>query len=168
MIPHRLIERPAFDVVGRQTWIGGQDNSLFGRFWQQCQADGLFEQFDRIGGSQPGAHTGGVTLGISRVEADPARREFHYMIAIEAPPHAPAEALAGLERYRVPACLWAAFECRGSVPESIVQAEMYAFMQWLPASGYAHAPAPEMEVYPPGESGEAYVCEFWLPVAWKA
>jgi len=34
------------------------------------------------------------------------------------------------------------------VPESIVQAEMFAFMEWLPQSGYEHALAPEMEVYP--------------------
>ena len=44
------------------------------------------------------------------------------------------------------------------------QSEIYAFTQWLPASGYAHANAPEMEVYLPGVSGAEYVCEFWLPV----
>ena len=55
---------------------------------------------------------------------------------------------AGLERYEVPAARWAVFECRGKVPDSIVASEMYAFMDWLPDSGYRHALAPEMEVYP--------------------
>jgi hypothetical protein len=36
MVNFRLIERPAFEVIGRKTWIGGQDNELFGRFWQEC------------------------------------------------------------------------------------------------------------------------------------
>jgi AraC family transcriptional regulator len=48
---------------------------------------------------------------------------------------------------------------------SLVTAEIYAFSQWLPASGCVHALAPEMEVYPPGQ-GEPY-CEFWLPVVSK-
>jgi AraC family transcriptional regulator len=34
-------------------------------------------------------------------------------------------------------------------------------MEWLPNSGYEHALAPEMEVYP--SQGEEY-CEFWLPI----
>lgn len=161
MVNFRLIQRPSFDIIGKQTWISGQDNSLFGRFWEQCGADGVLAQLQRMGGMQPGAQTGGVTLGVSRVESDPANRAFNYMIAIEQPSGVET---GDLERYRVPACQWAVFECRGTVPDSIVQSEIYAFTQWLPASGYAHANAPEMEVYLPGESGADYVCEFWLPV----
>ena len=65
--------------------------------------------------------------------------------------------------------MWAVFECNGKVPEAIVKAEMYAFMEWLPNSKYVHAHAPEMEVYPPGIDGsskDAYN-EFWLPVSKK-
>ena len=164
MIQYRLVERPSFEVIGRKTWIAGQDNSLFGRFWEQCVQNGLLERFTQISGRQPGAQTNGVTLGISRVEQDPIRREFYYMIAIESP----SEIIAApdLESYRVPASTWAVFECRGKVPDSIVASEIYAFTQWLPVSGYAHANAPEMEVYPPSavaDGGETY-CEFWLPV----
>ena len=167
-IQYRLVERPAFDVLGRKTWIAGQDNSLFGRFWQRCAQDGLFDRFAQLRGQQPGMQTNGLTLGISRVEQDPTRREFDYMIAIEAP----SEGIVApdLELYHVPATLWAVFECRGKVPDSIVTSEIYAFTQWLPASGYAHAHAPEMEVYPPSsaENGDETYCEFWLPVVRKA
>jgi AraC family transcriptional regulator len=43
---------------------------------------------------------------------------------------------------------------------------MFAFMEWLPLSEYAHARAPEMEVYFPGNDGvsEESYCEFWLPI----
>jgi AraC family transcriptional regulator len=160
----RLIERPAFQVVGKKTWISGQDNTLFGRFWQQCQAEGLLERFEQLGGLRPGPQTGGVTLGVSCVEQDPSKREFHYLIGIEHP-----EDVAGLETYPVPAARWAVFACHGKVPESIVQAELYAFMEWLPNSPYVHAYAPEMEVYPPGPGGESddSYSEFWLPIADK-
>lgn len=165
MINYRIVERPAFDIVGKQTWIAGtDDNEAFGRFWQQCQTNGLFSAFEFIGGLRPGPQTNGVTLGVSRVEADPANRAFYYMIAIEKPANSETY---DLECYQVPASQWAVFECRGPVPEAIVAAEMYAFGEWQPTSGYRHALAPEMEVYSLNSKGARdpdYYCEFWLPI----
>ena len=167
MTTYRIIERPAFEVIGKKTWISGPDNAQFGRFWEQCQSEGLFETFKQIGGLRPGPQTRGVTLGVSRVENDPANRAFDYMIAVEKPGACPA---TDLESYCVPASQWAVFECHGKVPEAIVEAEIFCFTQWLPNSAFVHANAPEMEVYPPesqGDSDDNY-CEFWLPIARKA
>ncbi|MFZ6030240.1 MAG: GyrI-like domain-containing protein [Chloroflexota bacterium] len=161
MVKFRLLERPGFEVVGKKAWIGGQDNELFGRFWRECQANGLLATFWQLRGDRPGPQTGALTLGISRVEQDPNKREFFYMLAVEKQADYPASLLEGMETYTVPATRWAVFECRGKVPESIVKAEMFAFMEWLPTSGYEHALAPEMEVYP--NLGDRY-CEFWLPI----
>lgn len=165
----RIVERPAFDLLGKKTWIAGvEDNDAFGRFWEQARAEGLFALLERIGGLRPGPQTGGVTLGVSRVEKDPANRAFYYMIAIENPSRVTLEEL---ESFRVPAAAWAVFPCLGPLPDAIVAAEIYAFTQWLPASGFVHALAPEMEVYPPnsGESDSpAHICEFWLPIARRA
>ncbi|MBN1886989.1 MAG: AraC family transcriptional regulator [Thermoflexales bacterium] len=165
MITYHIIERPAFDVVGKKTWISGQDNDLFGRFWIQCQKEGVFELFGRLSGNQAGLQTRSSALGVSCVEADPANRAFYYMIAIEQPDQCSDE----LEAHHVPASQWAVFECVGPVPEAIVKSEIYAFTQWLPSSGYEHAKAPEMEVYFPGNDGaspDSY-CEFWLPITKK-
>ncbi len=156
MINFRIFERPAFEVIGKKTWIPGQgDNEAFGRFWELCRADGTLTALEQANSFQPGSQTMGRTLGLSRVEQDPSNRAFYYMIAIEKPDNFEAE---GLESYQVPASSWAAFECRGKIPDSIVEAEIFAFTQWLPSSGYRHAHAPEMEVYLDGYS------EFWLPI----
>ncbi len=165
MINVHLIERPAFTIAGWKTWISGPDNEQFGRFWQQSRADGLFDIFQRMkesSGFHAGPQTNAAVLGVSRVEKDPANRSFYYMIAIEILEGCSAESL---EPYQVPGARWAVFECRGKIPESIVQAEMYAFTQWLPNYGYRHALAPEMEVYP--ATAEEDYCEFWLPVEMK-
>jgi AraC family transcriptional regulator len=157
----RLIDRPAFTIAGRKTYISGPDNEQFGRFWARARAEGLFAVFDQLRqqtGCFPGPRTNGAVLGVSRVEKEPAKRDFDYMIAIEVPDDFQ---VVELNTYQVPAGRWAVFECRGKVPEAIVEAEIYAFTQWLPSSGYHHALAPEMEVYPASE--EEY-CEFWLPV----
>ena len=127
----RIIKRPAFHISGKKTWISGQDTASFGKFWDRCRAEGLFEIFTDINGLQPGVQTGGVTLGVSRVEENPANRAFHYMIAIENPHEDIGEEL---ESYWVPAVQWAVFECRGKVPEAIVKAEMFAFMEAADAS----------------------------------
>ena len=126
MTRHRIVQRPAFQVVGKKTWISGPDNGLFGQFWERCTAEGLLEVFKQINGLQPGQQTRGVTLGVSCVEQDPAKRDFYYLIGIETPQDCTA---LGLESYQVPASRWAIFECHGKVPDAIVQAEMYAFME---------------------------------------
>lgn len=164
MIKFRMVERPSFEVVGKKAWIGGQDNELFGRFWRECQANGLLHSLWQLHGGKPGPQSGGLTLGISRVEQNPGKREFFYMIAIEKRDDYPARLLEGMETYQVPATRWATFECHGKVPESIVKAEMFAFLEWLPTSGYEHALAPEMEVYPNLDNRYS---EFWLPIRAK-
>ena len=94
-------------------------------------------------------------LGVSCVEKDPNNRAFDFYIASE------CSELDGYEEYVVPAATWAIFRTKGKLPQALVNAEMYAFMEWLPTSGYEHAVAPELEVYPADESETV---EFWLPV----
>ena len=127
-VPYRIIERPAFRIAGRQTFISGPDNDQFGRFWDDCRAQGWLASLDQIrqaGGTWAGPQTGAAYLGVSRVEHDPTNRAFNYMIAVEAPGDAIP---AGLETCQIPACTWAVFECHGQPPLSIVKAEMFAFM----------------------------------------
>jgi AraC family transcriptional regulator len=163
MIKYRIIEIPAFEVIGKKTWISGRDNSLFGDFWGKCMEEGLFEIFAEINNRQPGEYTCGYPLGISRVEHNPEIRNFFYIIAIEKPRNSK---YFDLEHYQVPSSQWVVFECWGKVPESIVKSEMYTFFEWLTASGYQHALVPEIEVYFPemdGISDRSY-CEFWLQI----
>ncbi|NLO41031.1 MAG: hypothetical protein GX115_16385 [Ruminiclostridium sp.] len=103
--------------------------------------------------------------GVSCVEKDPGNRSFYFYIAAESD-NCPED--LGLEQYSVPACTWAVFENKGAMPNSLVESEMYAFMNWLPNSNYTHANAPEMEVYPQRDfPGEGTLTEFWLPLKEK-
>ena len=168
MSHYRIIDKPAFEVMGEKTWISGQDNDLFRLFWVQCREGGLFEAFEHIRGDQTGKITNSTVLGISCVENDPNQRSFIYLIAIEKPETCATDVpeIQKLAFYHVPAAKWAVFECVGKVPQSIMETEMFAFLEWLPSSGYEHAKAPEMEVYFPGNDGLSVdnYCEFWLPL----
>lgn len=153
MIEFRLETHGAFCACGKRTWISGQDNSLFGRFWDACHGDGTVEL---LKASAKPEITKAPVIGISCVEKDPGNRAFDFCIAAE------GAQVPGCESYTVSPCTWAIFRNRGKLPKSLVDAEMFAFTQWLPQSGYVHAPVPELEVYP--EDGSV---EFWLPIMEK-
>lgn len=160
MVSMRMEEKPAFKIIGRKTWINGTDSSQFGRFWQQCGEDGLLQTLSSIG-RQPGSVTSGMFLGVSCVEKDPSVRDFYFYVAAES---ASGPDNDDLEEYTVPASRWAVFQNSGVLPDALIEAEMTAFMKWLPASSLRHAAAPEMEVYPPCDTMGETLVEFWLPV----
>lgn len=153
MIEMRMETTGAFTVSGKKTWISGQDNSLFAKFWDTCEKDGTVKLLKSL--ADP-AITQAAIIGVSRVEDDPTNRAFDFYIASEC-----AQA-PGCESFTVPACTWAIFRNTGKPPMALVDAEMEAFMKWLPNSCYEHANAPEMEVYKQDGS-----VEFWLPVREK-
>lgn len=159
MVQVRVEHKPGFSVMGRRTWIGGDgpSNEPFGRFWDDCRANGYLEALNRATGGLPGVVTGGVILGVSLI-VDPAVRNFFYCIGAE------GVTLERCEGFCVPAGEWAIFYNRGVMPDALVEAEMLAFGQWLPKSGRRHSVAPELEVYLPSIDKGVVSVEFWLPL----
>ena len=93
-------------------------------------------------------------LGASRETGE----GWRYMIGVCA-----KEAGEGMALWRVPACQWAVFSGRGAMPTAIQEVERRAVLEWLPASGYEYANAPDIEAYLVPEPQNA-AFEVWLPV----
>ena len=93
-------------------------------------------------------------LGASRETGE----GWRYMIGVCA-----KEAGEGMALWRVPACQWAVFSGRGAMPAAIQEVERRAVLEWLPASGYEYANAPDIEAYLVPEPQNA-AFEVWLPV----
>jgi len=161
MVNVRIEEKPSFQVAGRKIWISGQDNEQFGVFWQESHNNGLIETLRKLRNNICGEITKADVFGVSCVEKDPNNRAFNFFIATEI---TDKENINSLEYYTIPSCKWAIFSNQGELPMSLIDAEMYAFMEWLPASQYNHANAPELEVYPAHDNK---LVEFWLPVVDK-
>lgn len=159
MIELRIEKKPAFRVVGAKTWISGQDNDQFGVFWNEAEKSGLIAKLHSVMSDVGESVTKSGVFGISCVEKNPDDRAFYFYIAAESD-----KETDGLEAYTVPECEWAIFRNHGDLPMSLVNAEMYAFMEWLPSSPYKHALAPELEVYP---AADATSVEYWLPIVKK-
>ncbi len=166
MIKVRIEKKPEFKIIGRKIWISGtDDNEAFGDFWEKSNQDGLIDDLKEIYRNNNNTVLNSPVFGVSCVEKDPNNRSFYFFIATECEDY-PRD--CDLEKYIVPACEWAVFENTGKLPMCLIDAEMYAFGEWLPNSGYIHANAPEMELYPPCiDTGKGIITEFWLPIEKK-
>lgn len=154
MVKVQLEHKPAFKVTGVKTWISKVED--FHDFWEQCHRNGTIPRLKSLN-NVPGAITKSHIFGVSRVENDPDNRDFYFFIATEGDGF--GEEM--FETFTIEESLWAIFMCSGEVTKALFEAEMYAFKKWLPSSGYKHAFAPELEVYPANDSD---CVEFWLPV----
>lgn len=152
MVKIRLEYKPEFEVTGVKTWISKVED--FHNFWNKCHEDDTISTLKSLGNHNV---TESLIFGVSRVENDPNNRDFFFYIAAE---YAENDN-KNFETFTIPASQWAIFECKGDVSNALFEAEMYAFKEWLPSSGYIHAKAPELEVYPVRDS---QIVEFWLPI----
>lgn len=157
---YKIVEKEAFPIVGKGIRVSCKDGENFKRipaFWEACCQDGTCDRLSASAGE----------LGILGVcmAYDMAAEELTYMVAVE---KGQAQVPEGLVEEEIPAAAWAIFESVGPMPEAIQKVWGRIFSEWFPATGYEHADAPELEVYPPGDNGAAdYRCEVWIPVIKK-
>jgi AraC family transcriptional regulator len=162
---YRIVEKPAFKAAGpviETSGVEGANLKEIPAFWRTRNADGTV---GRLAG-----HMGPLGLLGVCYDYNPRDSSLKYMIGIEAPPHGLADLPAGAQLVPIPGGTYAVFESVGPMPGAIQQTWKRIYSEWFPASGYEHAGAPELEVYPPntGSKGDItspdYVCEVWIPV----
>jgi len=153
----RIENKEAFTVAGTTIQVsctGGEHMRAIPRFWQTSREDGTIARLASIAEGQD-------LLGVC-LDMKPDTGELTYMIAARTSSAAGTE---GFVAATIPASAWAVFPCKGPIPGAIQSLFQRIFQEWFPASGYKHAPAPELEVYPPGDTAsESYQCEVWIPV----
>lgn len=139
MVTVKIVKKNSFKVSGKKVFISGQDNSQFEKFWSKCNDDGTTEKLKSLSLKPNENVTGSKIFGVSRVEKDPNNRAFDFYIASE------CEDVEGFETFTIRETTWAIFKS-DSTPmiKALIDAEMYAFMEWLPSSGYKHSFAPEL------------------------
>ncbi len=153
---YMIQEKDAFRVVGAKAHFDMNVEESFAKvpqFWAQTMQNGDFEKLCALPAKDP--------CGVLGVSTCMNGRDFDYYIAVATDAPAPD----GLSEYMVPAATWAVFECVGPMPQAVQQLQTRIVSEWLPASGYEYADAPDIEVYPQGDTQAAdYRCEVWLPI----
>ncbi|MFD2044260.1 GyrI-like domain-containing protein [Ornithinibacillus salinisoli] len=157
---YRIVERKAFRIMGKGIQVTTRDGENLRRipeFWQETNTSQFGEELEKASGPM------GV-LGVC-MEFDSQQDLFTYFIAVEKNDEAPAD----WEEKVIPASTWAVFEAVGPLPGSIQKVWERIFSEWFPSTGYEHANAPEMEVYPiEGKvDDDDHRCEVWIPIMKK-
>lgn len=99
----------------------------------------------------------GALAGLLGVSVCNEKEPWKYFIAVSSTK--PGD---GFEEYTIPASTWAVFPGEGT-NQSIQQLEQRIITEWLPASGYEYADAPDIEVYLNPDPQDAKY-EVWIPV----
>ena len=157
---YRIVERKEYEVIGKLIKVSCKDGDNFRRvpeFWRECYKNGTVEMLCA-------ASKGKELLGIC-MDMDYEKEQMSYMIAVENNGSIKDNSLT---IRTIPAANWAVFTSVGPMPGAIQKVWERIFQEWLPATGYEHADAPELEVYPKGDNqAEDYRCEVWIPVVKK-
>ena len=99
-------------------------------------------------------------MGLLGVSVCNEEEQWKYFVAVSS-----TKAGDGFEEYTVPASTWAIFSGTGT-NQSIQELERQIITEWLPASGYEYANAPDIEVYQNPDPQNAQY-EVWIPVVKK-
>lgn len=150
---YRIEEKPAFRIVGVSQPLDKEIENNFTavpQMWQNAAANGTFETLIPLMNHPP--------MGVLGVSACNDNGDWRYFIAVSSC----ADTDDTLDEYLVPACTWAIFNGSGT-GISIQELQQRIVTEWLPASGFEFADAPDMEVYQnPDPDNMQY--EVWIPV----
>lgn len=163
---YKILEKPAFDVVGRGKKFSTSDGTnliKIPQFWQEFSASAEYQKLTKLGRGKPGPVTGAEMLSAVLPNEKNTWDPIIYTICIEKPGQT-----ADFDVYHIPAATWAIFESIGPMPKAIQDVTVKIFQEWFPSTGYEHDAKPELEVYLPGDpNSKDYRCQVWIPVVSK-
>lgn len=154
---YRIVEKEAFKVIGSKIVTSQEENmkkNAIPKFWDKVNADGSAEKMCTFSKEQS-------VLGVC-YDGKPDGT-FSYMIGVVSDKTSP-----DFEVITIPSAKWAVFECIGPMPKSIQKVWNDIFQNFLPTSGYEHAPMADFELYTYGDvKSPDYKSEVWIPIVPK-
>lgn len=153
---YRIEKREAFRIVGVKTPLHRDMEKNFRivpQFWEKVDRTDAIPKLFTLMSGEPKA-----LLGVCVNTGEAAE----YYIAVASDQPLPA-GYPDFSACTIPAGTWAVFPGRGVMPDAIQQLEKRVITEWLPASGYEYANAPDLEVYLTGDPQDTEF-EVWFPV----
>ncbi len=152
---YRIETKEAFRIIGVSAPLDKEIENNFlvvPKMWEDAVAKGTIQKLSGMMDTPP--------MGLLGVSVCNDREQWKYFIAVSS-----TKAGEEFEEYTIPASTWAIFPGSGT-NESLQELERRIITEWLPASGYEYADAPDIEVYlNPDPQNAQY--EVWIPVMKK-
>jgi AraC family transcriptional regulator len=166
VMDYKLVEKPAFDVIGTSkkfTTVNKENLKKIPQFWSEFKKSRDYKTVcDLITAEKETTVTGPTLLGVCIPNENKNLEEFFYAIGVES---SSKKALVGFETIYIPALTWAIFDANGPAEKSVQEATESIYQEWFPSTGYEEAAAPELEVYPAGDTDNPdYRCQIWVPI----
>lgn len=152
---YRIETKDSFRIVGISAPLHREIEENFiavPGMWQKAALDGTIPRLAEMMDTPP--------MGLLGVSVCNDEEQWNYFIAVST-----TKERGEFEEYMVPASTWAIFTGSGT-NQSIQELEQRIVTEWLPASGYEYADAPDIEVYLNPDPEHAQY-EVWIPVAKK-
>ena len=159
----RIEEKEAFEVFGIEKCFAKGES--IPAFWTECYEKGLYQKllYDAASASDPDRESPGVGV-VRAISGYEAREDGGLVYMIYAPVREGCRT-EGYKIVQIPKAAWAVFQGRPAKRPAKYISKLYhqAYKKWLPGSGYARAPGPDMEVYNVTGRGK-HRDEVWIPV----
>lgn len=152
---YRIVTKDSFSIIGISRPLDREIENNFmvvPKMWQDAVENGTIQKLAGLMDAAP--------MGLLGVSICNDEEQWKYFIAVSSTKESDE-----FEKYVVPASMWAIFAGTGT-SRSIQELEQRIITEWLPASGYEYANAPDIEVYlNPDPQNAQY--EVWIPVTKK-
>lgn len=152
---YRIETKDAFRIVGVSAPLEQEIEKNFmvvPKLWQDASSGGTLQRLAGLMDAPP--------MGLLGVTACGDGEAWRYFVAVSS-----TRDRGAFEEYTVPPSTWAIFTGAGT-SQSIQELERRVVTEWLPASGYEYADAPDIEVYLNPDPQDAKY-EVWIPVTKK-
>jgi AraC family transcriptional regulator len=163
---YRIKKMESFYITGKSTQVTSLNEQSYKDiplFWEKCCKDGTLGKLEKLSEQNKQGILSGATVAALCYKETDTEEMWSYLVGAEG-----KEELSEMETIKIPSLTWAIFESVGSMPDAIQKVWKRIFSEWFPSSSYEHDKAPELEVYPPGDtSSHDYYCEVWIPVVQK-
>lgn len=149
---YRIETKESFRIIGVSRPLEKEIENNFmvvPGMWQNAVTHGTVQKLAALMDTPP--------MGLLGVSVCNDEEQWKYFIAVSS-----TKTNDEFEEYLIPASTWAIFSGSGT-NQSIQELEKQIVTEWLPASGYEYANAPDIEVYiNPDPENAQY--EVWIPV----
>ena len=157
---YKIIKKSKLSFIGYEKEVtseNGENFKIIPAFWQEVMSDGKFKTMMENCQTEMGI------LGIC-YDYDFETSKFKYMIGIEDK----GQSIENTVKVDFEPQIYASFEAKGALPNSLQKTVQYIYNEWFPSSDYEQTYGPELEVYPDGDTmSEDYVCYYLVPVSKK-
>jgi AraC family transcriptional regulator len=161
---YQIIDKPAFDIVGRSTKFGvasGEFSKRGRTFWSKYVCTGEYKALCDLTCGKLGTVTGAPVLTAYMANENGVWDPVVNIFGIEKTDEMD---IGGFEVFRIPAASYAEFSCTMNTSAST---NKYIYGEWFPSTGYERDDGPDIATFSQMPWNRTVYVRWWIPIIKK-